>query len=144
MTQTARSRRWLVGGLALYAVAVGVVVFTPVSYSGIVHRLARAVALIPGMDFFGSGWIEFVANVGLFVPLGFLLTLLVRRPLVGAAVSIAISAGIELIQIVIPDRQATVRDVVSNGIGASIGALVAWLVVLRRRQRTRSATTRTP
>ncbi len=135
MIPSTRSRRWAAGGLALYGVAVAIVVFTPVSYSGVVHRLARAVALIPGMNFFGSGWIEFVANVALFVPLGFLLTVLVRRPVVGAAIGVAISVCIELIQIVIPDRQATVRDVISNGIGALIGALVAWVLVVRRRRR---------
>ena len=142
MTQALRSRRWAVWGLVLYAVLVAIVVFTPVSYAGVVHRLARAVALVPGLGFFGSGWIEFIANVALFTPLGFLLTVLVWRASVGAAVGIAISVSIELIQMVIPDRQASVRDVISNGIGAGIGAFVAWLVVLRRRQN-RSSGTRT-
>jgi hypothetical protein len=103
-------------------------------HAGVVHRIARAVAQVPGLGFFGSGWIEFIANVVMFTPLGFLLTLLFRRAAVGASVGVAVSVCIELVQIVIPDRHASVRDVISNGIGAAIGALVAWLAVLRRRQ----------
>jgi glycopeptide antibiotics resistance protein len=144
MTPSARTRRWVVGGLALYAVAVAFVVFTPVSYSGVVHRLASLVELLPGMTFFGSGWIEFVANIVLFIPLGFFLTLLLRRPAIGAAIGIGISVCVELIQIVIPHRQATVRDVISNGIGAATGALIAWLVVRRRQRRDGSATRQSP
>jgi hypothetical protein len=134
MTRSVRLRRWAIWGLVLYALLVAIVVFTPVSYAGVVHRIARAVAQVPGLGFFGSGWIEFIANVVMFTPLGFLLTLLFRRAAVGASVGVAVSVCIELVQIVIPDRHASVRDVISNGIGAAIGALVAWLAVLRRRQ----------
>lgn len=62
MSRAPHSRPWAVWGLVVYAVLVAVVVFTPVSYSGVVHRIARVVAVIPGMTFFGSGWIEFAAS----------------------------------------------------------------------------------
>jgi VanZ family protein len=129
-----RSRRWAAWGLAAYGLLVAVVAFTPVSYAGIVHALARLVNRIPGLDFFGSGWIEFSANILLFVPIGFLLALVLRRPVIGALIGVAISVGIELIQLVIPDRQSSVRDVISNGSGAAIGALIAWLVLRRLRR----------
>ena len=52
----------------------------------------------------------------------------------GAVLGILLSCSVELVQIVIPDRQATIRDVISNAIGAAIGALLAWAIVIRRRR----------
>lgn len=133
MSRTPHVGRWAAAGLALYAVFAAVVALAPVSYAGIVHGIARAVASVPGMGFFGSGWIEFAANIALFVPLGFLLTLVFRNPIIGPILGIAVSVAFELIQFVVPDRQPSVRDVISNALGAAIGALLAWLLVLRRR-----------
>lgn len=121
--------------LAAYGVAVAVVVLTPVSYSRIVNGIAGVIRALPGLDFFGSGWVEFAANITMFLPLGFLLTLLFRHPWYGTILAIALSAGVEAAQMVIPSRQATLRDIVSNGIGAAVGAFFAWLVVLRRDHR---------
>jgi hypothetical protein len=132
--------RWVLGFLALYVLAIALVVLTPVSYSGIVNAIGDWIHDDLGITFFGSGWIEFAGNVLMFVPLGFLLTLLFRHPWYGTILAVVLSAGVELAQIVIPDRQASVRDVVSNGIGALVGAFLAWLIVLRReRRRARAA-----
>lgn len=128
-------RRWVVGGLVAYVVAVAAVVLLPVSYAGIVHRLDAWVREGLGITVFGSGWIEFAANIVMFLPLGFLLTLLFRHPWYGTILAVVLSAGVEVAQIVIPSRQASLRDVVSNGIGAALGAFLAWLVVLRRDHR---------
>ena len=142
MAPESRRRRWVVWCLAAYLLAVAIVVLTPVSYAGIVHRIDAWVRSDLGLDFFGSGWIEFAANIALFLPLGFLLTLLFRHPWYGTVLAIVLSAGVEVAQIVIPDRQASLRDVISNSIGAAIGAFLAWVFVLRpahRRARTAAA-----
>jgi VanZ family protein len=139
MPNTPGSRRWVVWCLGLYVLFAACVALLPVSYADIVHGIARALSAVPGMDSIGSGWIEFAANIVLFVPLGFLLTLLFRNPWVGAIIGLVISAGFEIAQILVPDRQPTVRDVISNTLGAALGALIAWLVVRHRRLRARSS-----
>jgi glycopeptide antibiotics resistance protein len=128
-----RAVRWALGGLVLYAVVVAVVVALPVSYSSIIDHLGVWMRTSLGWTSFGTGWIEFVANIVIFVPLGFLLTLLFRRAWIGALVGMAGSACVELVQTLIPHRQASLRDVVANTIGAAIGAFLVWLIVLRRR-----------
>jgi glycopeptide antibiotics resistance protein len=129
-----RSRRWVIIGLIVYGIAALAILLLPVSYSGIINRIWSWLHAVLGVTF-GSGWIEFAANIALFVPLGFLLTLLFRHPWYGTILSVVLSAGVEIAQIVIPDRQPTVRDVVSNSLGAAIGALLAWIIVLRRTRR---------
>lgn len=122
-------RRWVIVGLALYAVAVAGVLLLPVSYSGIVNGIGDWVRYDLGITSFGSGWIEFGANILMFVPLGFLLTLLFRRPWIGVALAVAASVAAELAQFVIPSREPAPRDIIANTAGALIGAGLAWLVV---------------
>lgn len=134
-----RTRRsWAIVGLAVYGVVVALVVLLPVSYSAIVNGIGDWMRYDLGLTFFGSGWIEFVANILMFTPLGFLLALLFRHPWYGVALSLALSAAVEVVQIVIPSRQASLRDVVANVLGAALGATVAWLIVVRRDRRSRS------
>jgi glycopeptide antibiotics resistance protein len=121
--------------IAVYALAVAAVVFTPVSYSRVVNGVASWMRTDLGLTPFGSGWIEFAGNIALFLPLGFLLTLLFRHAWYGALLALVVSIGVEVVQMVIPDRQASVRDVISNSIGAAIGAFLAWLFVLRSAHR---------
>lgn len=130
-----RDRRLVLAGLGLYAAVVLVVVIAPVSYADVVHAIDDLLREGLGMTWFGSGWIEFAANVLLFVPLGLLLTLLFRRPWIGVVVSVAASVAVELAQLVVPSRQASLRDVVANALGAAIGAAIAWLLVRRRSRR---------
>ncbi len=71
-------------------------------------------------------------NVMLFVPLGVVLTLLTRwgwwRVTLVAAVA---SAGFEAIQLVLP-RDPDVFDVVTNTLGAALGALAVSALARRR------------
>ncbi|WP_417563747.1 VanZ family protein [Microbacterium sp.] len=130
-------------GLGCYVLIAGLILLAPVSYGGIIHVLAAGLRSVPGIPAFGDGWVEFVANIVLFVPMGFFLTLLFRHPLFGAVIGIAASAAVEIAQIVIPDRTPTVRDILSNSIGAAVGALLAWLIVVRRTRRLEKSVTPT-
>lgn len=70
---------------------------------------------------------EVLANVALFVPIGFLLTVVLGRPAVAMGLCILGSACIELAQQRwFPTRVPTIADVEHNGLGGVIGALVAW------------------
>jgi len=143
--QFGRLRAWSVAGLLIYGLIVAAILLLPVSYSQIVNAIGDWVRYDLGISFFGSGWIEFGANILMFAPLGFLLTLLFRHRWYGVALALALSAGAELVQFLIPMREPSLRDVLGNVIGASIGALLAWLLVVKREHaavpRPESATT---
>lgn len=72
-------------------------------------------------------------NVVLFVPLGFFLALLLRRPVRAALLCAVLSLGIECYQAALTSRVGAFADVVANSLGAGIGALAAvvYLVVAR-------------
>lgn len=92
---------------------------------GVLHRNG-----VP--EWFGYNKLEFSANVMMFVPIGFLVTMLLPGKVWWLALFIcpALSVAIELTQAtLLTARFATVTDVVSNSIGAIIGILVA--VILR-------------
>lgn len=132
-----RGRRWVVGALAGYGLAVVLVLVLPIGYADIVAFLSAGLDGVLGGAYFGSGWVEFGANVLMFVPLGLLLTLLFLRPWLGFACALAISVAAEVSQILIPSRQASLRDVIANALGAACGAAIAWIVVCVRRRRDR-------
>jgi len=73
-----------------------------------------------------GGLVDVLANVALFVPLGFLYAVARQDahmpPHKIALVALAVSASIESIQIFEITRYASVSDVVANGAGAYIGA----------------------
>ena len=69
-------------------------------------------------------------NVVLFVPLGFFLALLLRRPVRAALLCAVLSVGIECYQSALTTRVGAFADVVANSLGAGIGALAAVVVLL--------------
>ncbi|MFT4262894.1 MAG: VanZ family protein [Nocardioides sp.] len=85
--------------------------------------------------------LEFLANIGLFVPIGMFLLLLFGAGgwWAAALASFAMTAGIEYAQHYIPGRVPDDRDLVANGAGALLGILVALVLTLpatlRRRRR---------
>lgn len=147
MSSLSTRRRWAAGLLAAYLGILGILVLTPLSFARIVAvlgdalntALAGVLGGVLGPGGFGSGWVEFAANIVLFVPFGLLVVLLFRRFWWGVVAALALSAAIELVQAVIPSRTASLRDVVANVAGASVGAVIAWLIERRSRSR---ATTR--
>lgn len=81
--------------------------------------------------------VEGAANVILFVPLGLLCALLLpaRRWWLAAVTGLLTSASIEAVQfLLLSQRQASLRDVANNSLGALLGAAAVQL--LRSQQRT--------
>lgn len=89
--------------------------------------------------------LEFLANIGLFVPIGMFLLLLfgAGRWWLAAIGSFALTVLIETAQTQIPGRVPDERDLVANTAGALIGIAVALILTLpatlRRRRRRRTA-----
>jgi glycopeptide antibiotics resistance protein len=82
-------------------------------------------------QWFGYNKLEFSANILMFVPLGFLIALLLPKRVWWLAFLICpmLSTGIELTQaIALSARFATVIDVISNSLGGGIGAIVAAIL----------------
>jgi VanZ family protein len=69
-------------------------------------------------------------NVLLFVPLGFFLALLLRRPVTATVGCVALSVAIECYQSSLTTRVGSFADVVANGLGAAGGAVAAAVVLL--------------
>ena len=99
-----------------------------VGVDSVAERVLRVLHRIGVPDAFGYMQLEFTANIGMFVPLGFLLGL--ALPGWGWWLALlllpAYSFGIEWFQgEYLGDRVSDVRDIVSNSIGAWIGTLAA-------------------
>ena len=128
---------------------VALVTLTPASdqpdYSAlaarILARLERYPDLAPLTSRLSVERVEFLANIGLFVPLGVFLLLLVGTRLwfVALAAGIVLTSMIENIQRSVPGRVSDPRDVAANSIGMAIGLVLAVLLTLpatlRRRRR---------
>lgn len=136
--------RWVPWALAGYALAAGILLLSPFGPDVLLGRVTGLIREDLGVAGFRQGWIEAPANVLLFVPLGLLLTLFFRRPWVGVIVAILLSIGAELVQITLPDRLPSLRDVVANALGAAIGAGVAWMLIMVRRRSRRRRSHRRP
>src|SRR4051794_33355341 len=129
-----RVARWL---LLLYAVAVAAVVLEPFpgAANGSVDVGYRAVQALHLSSVVTPEIVEFVWNILLFVPLTFLGAVLLPRLRWEQWVGLALiaSSTIEFIQLLmLPDRTASVRDIVSNTLGGLIGALAARSLARRR------------
>ena len=136
----------------LYLAFVGLVTLTPAAeqpdYSWwaarVLDRLERYPDLDPLTTRLSVERVEFVANIGLFVPLGVFLLLLVgsRGWWVALAAGIVLTSMIENVQRSIPGRVPDPRDVAANSIGMFLGvalALVLTMPATLRRRRERAA-----
>lgn len=114
-----------------YAAALALIAFWPAPVDrgakGLLDAIERWIPLL------SYELIEFSANVVMFVPLGFLLAVLLRRrrwlvlPL-AIAVTLLIEVGQALL---LPERTPSLRDVVANTAGAAIGLAVVLLITRR-------------
>lgn len=127
-------RPWLIAGFVV--AALGVVALTVGPPPGrLLFTFARSV---PGLDELSAPTVEMAANVLLFVPVAVLLAGAFPR-LSGALVWLlctVTSLGVETVQLVLPGRESTMRDVVLNSAGALIGVLLHHLLTRRRRSAT--------
>ena len=124
----------------LYAGFVGLVTLTPGSdtpdYYGFATRVLARLQRYPELDPLTSRLsierIEFLANIGLFVPLGMFVLLLVGTRLwwVALAGGIVVTSMIEAVQKEIPGRVSDPRDVAANTIGMFLGIFLAVVLTL--------------
>lgn len=121
--------------LAIYAAFVLLVTMWPnpqqLEFGSISSRLLRVLHNFGVPEWFGYDKLEFTANIGMFVPLGFLLGLALARKAWWAAVFLlpAFSGAIEFTQgIALDERVSTLQDVAANTIGGYIGLLLAMIV----------------
>ncbi|GAA1953936.1 VanZ family protein [Microbacterium deminutum] len=132
MSATAPPRRWVVWLLVGYTIMAAVLLLAPGGPGDIIAAIMEWLHDGLGLSFIHQGWIEFAGNILLFVPLGFLLTLLFRRVWVGLVVLSALSVSTELVQMLMPARMASLRDILANLLGAGVGAAIASVTVIRR------------
>jgi len=127
------TRRIVVLGCVGVAVLAGVLLvgLLPDRVDGGVERPIRA--FIDTLQAAGApAWVnydlvDFVANIVFFVPIGLLAALLLpwRVWWLGMPIGLALSAALELGQAVfLPERYASLTDVIANTLGAVIGALL--------------------
>lgn len=123
--------------LILYTVFIGFITLTPmqldVSPAGPIGRLLQFFADHQVTSWLTYPLVEKLANVAMFVPFGLLVALHVgrRRWWVGWAVGAAFTCLIEGTQATLlsPTRYATISDLITNTLGAGIGAVLALVLM---------------
>ncbi len=137
----------------VYLGFVGWVTLTPGSVaptgSDVVLRVLNRLQRYDELSWLTYDRAEFLANVGLFVPVGLFLLLLVgtRFWWVAGLAAFAMTSAIETVQRSIPGRISDERDIVANTAGALIGILVGLVLTYpatRRRAAVRRDRSRSP
>jgi glycopeptide antibiotics resistance protein len=133
MTIDASMRRPAAISLAIYGVLTAVVGFFPTPVDRGATPLIRSVLAslhrngVPA--WFDYHFVEFTANIALFVPLGVLAVFAVGRRwawlavLAGTGMSVAIEAGQWLL---LPERFPSGLDVLANTIGTIVGVAIGY------------------
>ena len=125
-------RRGAVWTALAYVVALAMIAFWPTPVDRGAHGSISSAVLwlhahgVPTWLDYSA--IEFTANIALFIPVGLLVVVLTssRRWWLGPAIGALVSTVIELGQLAfLPERFATVNDVIANGLGALLGAGLA-------------------
>lgn len=124
--------------LIFYTLFIAFVTLTPqqldTSPEGPIGRLLEFFATHRATDWLTYERVEMLANVAMFIPFGFLLALHLgrRRWWLGAVIGIAFSGVIEGFQgtVLTQTRFATFSDLITNSIGAGIGAVLALILML--------------
>lgn len=123
--------------LILYTIFIGLVTLTPnqldTGSGSFIARLLEFLASHPVTAWIDYDILEKLANVGMFVPFGLLVALQCGRSRwwVGWVTGIAFTCLIEGTQATLlsPTRFATISDLVTNSLGAGIGALLGLIVM---------------
>jgi hypothetical protein len=123
-----RRRRLLVLATGLAAAAIGGLTLAPSrgwTTLGLLPQPLDAVrlALRPALDDLGAWAVaDGPSNVALFVPFALCCGLLLRRPTAAFVIGVAVSVLIESYQAATGTRVGVFADVVSNSVGALVGA----------------------
>jgi VanZ family protein len=128
------SRRAAVSALVAY-VAFLAAVTLGASPAGVFTRSAATLRRIDRLSWVTTSDVERTANVLLFIPAGLLLCYVLPRTsrwLIWT-ICVAVSVGVEAVQLPLSERDATPVDVVTNSAGAAIGVLLRAIVPGRRR-----------
>lgn len=126
----------------LWLAAVALIVLSPSPVDTRANALlVRALAALHRRGiptWFDYSFVEFTANIVMFVPFGLFFFLLAPRVWrwLGPLVGLILSSLIELTQLVVlPQRVASPYDIFANTSGALVGTVIAWLMLrVRRRQ----------
>ena len=121
--------------LALYTAFVLLVTMWPApvdrDYDSAIERLLGVLHRNGVPRWFDYRELEFSANIGMFVPLGFLAGLALPRRVWWLAIFVvpAFSVAIELAQaVLLPARVAAFSDVLANSIGGLLGVFAAFVL----------------
>lgn len=130
-------RRVLIMLMIGYVAFVCIVTLSVRTVDDRVPRLIAAILAL-GANYWSASWfnyttLERAANVGMFIPIGFLVVLQFGRWWVGLLAGLAFSLVIEGVQatLLAATRTASVSDVVTNTIGAAVGAVLAAVLLGR-------------
>lgn len=129
----------------IYVLALCLTVFwpTPVDKGAskvIVAILATQQEVLHIQPFLTYNLVEFFSNIFLFVPMGVLLALLLDRRYLILPIGLLTTVFIESMQsMFLPQRTASVNDVISNTVGACLGLLLVELVEWRKRSKVAAA-----
>ncbi len=144
MPMRVRTAMW---GLVTFGLAVLLITMWPTPVDRGMHGVLKDVFDVLHrhrvMPWFGYTDLERLANVAMFVPVGFFFALLLSGPRRWLALFLAPAASvlIEISQLLLlPQRFATFADVVANSLGGWIGVGIAalFMQVLHARDRERA------
>ena len=123
---------WAAAGLVICVLAVLLATMWPApldrGYEASIAKFLDVLHRYGVPLWFGYNKLEFSANILMFFPVGFLLTLLFPNGFwwISLLVCPALSMGIEGFQsVALTERFATVNDVIANSVGALAGILLA-------------------
>lgn len=118
-----------------YGIFLALVVFWPSPIdrpvAGMLERVISELHERGVPAFVDYSFIEFTANVALFVPVGFLFGLMLpmRWTVIALLLGPALSGAIEVAQhVLLAERYSTISDIVANSIGSTLGVMVAVTV----------------
>lgn len=120
---------------AAFLLVVGILTLRPIPGQAAMSHMTPWWCLLCG----ALGTVDVLLNVLLFVPFGVALRLTGARPGSIALIGLGVSVAIELLQWkVIPGRDASISDVITNTVGTLLGGLVAtgWRAFLVPDRRT--------
>ncbi|MET0781848.1 MAG: VanZ family protein [Microbacterium sp.] len=113
--------------LTLYGISLAVIALWPVPVDrGAAGFLQRVGRVLPALTY---PRIEFTANILLFVPLGVLLMLILRRRYLILPIAIVVTVAIECSQALLLDKRTpSVLDIIANTAGACVGMMIVAAV----------------